>query len=104
MKHGKSISFKKPHRAITISAMAAAVAIILFEVMPLSNPVMVESIMEPQEQKTVFSSPILSEEEIVSTKIDDEHIIGNTYITFTSSLLQQQQDPLSSLPSVNNRD
>jgi len=101
MKPGKNISFRKPNRIVTILCIATAVTITLFEVTPLSNPSVVESIMEPQEQKTVFSSTILPQEEVMLTKTDDEHIIGNTYGIFTSLLLQDQD---WSLPAVNNKD
>lgn len=105
MKPSKSISFNKPHRLITILAMATAAAtIMLFEITPLSNPYVVESIMESQEQKTVFGSAISHQEEVLLTKTDDEHIIGNTYGTFTSSLLQQEDWPSSSVPAVNKKD
>jgi CheY-like chemotaxis protein len=93
----------KPNRIVTILCIATAVTIFLFEVTPLSNPSVVESIIEPQEQKTVFSSTILRQEEVLLTKTDDEHIIGNTYGTFTS-LLQNQDRSSSSPPAINNKD
>ena len=102
MKPGKSISFNKLNKIITVLAMAAAVTIILFEVTPLSNPSVVESIMEPQEQRGVFGSAMSHQEEVILTKTDDEHLIGNTYGIFRSLLLLQQED--WSLPAANNKD
>jgi CheY-like chemotaxis protein len=105
MKPRKSISFNKLHRLIAILAMATAATIMLFEITPLSNPYVVESIMESQEQKTVFGSAISHQEEVLLTKTVDEHIIGNTYGTFASLLLQQEDWPSSSSgPAVNKKD